>query len=253
MFRSHISKGLAGVAAGCSAYTGVTAYNTLSHRRNVDPNFSSGSADDMLNDKLQTGDVILFSRRWYNYHLPQALMIKLYQVIHDTSYDHLGVIVCDKYGTAYLFEQTFFGGYRVRLFEPRIMYSRAHQITAIMLMPREGKTPDSSAVDDYVSRSISKGGGPGGWRDDYSNIIGNSNTPVCSKLDTLKAFYEKLGLKVVADDNFSVKGEREKGGIRHTKKMTCRDLLSRRVTTQEKDKREKGRYLSPTEVLVRTT
>ena len=235
---------------GASIYTGVISYNTISHRRSVDPNFSSGSADDMLNDKLQTGDVILFSRRWYRYHLPQALSIKLYQMVHDTSYDHLGIIVCDKYGTPYLFEQTFFGGYRVRLFEPRIMCSRAHQITAIMLMPREVSNPDSSAVDDYVSRAISKGGGTSGWYDDFSNILASgskssSSQALCSKLNTLKDFFQKLDLEIGEDGH----------GQESERKLSCKQILSHHVVVREKHSKagKKDRYLSPTEVLIRTT
>lgn len=242
------------MAAASSVYTGVIGYNTISHRAGVDPNFGAGSADDMLNDKLQTGDVILFSRRWYNYHLPQAACIKLYQMTHDTSYDHLGVIVCDKFGTPYLFEQTFFGGYRVRLFEPRIMYSRAHQITAVMLMPREGKRPDASAVDDYVSRAISKGGGTGGWYDDFSNIMADpgssgSSVALCSKLNTLMTFFDKLDLVV------GEAGEEGQGGSKKKGKLSCKHILSHEVDVREKHPTvgEKGRYMSPTEVLIRTT
>jgi hypothetical protein len=271
----------------------------------ADPTFSPGSADDTLNEKLKTGDIIVFSRRWYHYHLPQAVFIKLYQLIHDTSYDHLGVIVCDKYGTPYLFEHTFFGGHRVRPFEPRILYSRAHQITAVMIMPRDddsnsnsnsnstgtkekkkeqgvGNDDHSSDVDRYVSEAISKGGGVGGWYQDISNLLWQTSAPTCSKLHELALFYANMGLSV------SVEVVTNQAGVEGGRKGSLRDLLAHRVTLREeeeqepegvlitprmgvlgvmitpreeedvggkkkkKKKRKKGRYLSDSEVLVRT-
>ncbi len=107
--------------------------------------FSPGSADELLQDSLKTGDLLLFSRRWYYYHIPEAIMIKFYQTLLDTEYDHVGVIVCDKYGEPSVLEKTYFGGYKLRPFSERIAYSKAHQISLVMLNPRDAPKPDTSA------------------------------------------------------------------------------------------------------------
>lgn len=130
-------------AACMTGYTGKVAYETstsqqlfkTTHKYRL--NFSPGSADEILLDSLKTGDVLLFSRRWYHYHIPQALYILVYQFIFDTEFDHIGICVCDKFGEPSVLENTFFGGLKSRPFNERIVHSKAHQISLIMLEPRD--------------------------------------------------------------------------------------------------------------------
>ncbi len=232
-----------GVSVALAGYSGAISFDTLQHRQamGATPEFSAGSADDMLKEKLRAGDVIVFSRRWYNYHAPQALAIKLYQLLHDTPYDHIGVIVTDKFGEPYLFEQTFFRGYRIRPFEPRILYSRAHQVTAIMLMPRDDgdnvvAAKRTAKLDDFVSKTIAKGGSVSGWYSDFVSFF-SPNKP-CANLQLLGQVYKCLDM----DINSS-----EKNG-----KLDCKTLLRRQVNVQEQGVFSQGRYLSKSDVLVRT-
>ena len=37
-------------------------------------------------------------------------MIKIYQIIHDSDFDHCGMIITDKYGTPFILENTPFKG-----------------------------------------------------------------------------------------------------------------------------------------------
>ena len=98
--------------------------------------FGLGTADDILMDNLSSGDVVLFSRRWYNYHLPAAMFIKIYQIIHDTEYDHCGVIICDDTGVPSIYELSLHGRLIISPFSDRILRSRAHQIVLIPILPR---------------------------------------------------------------------------------------------------------------------
>ena len=253
-----------GVGVALIGYTGAVIQHTLQHRQacRAMPEFSAGSADTILKESLRAGDVIMFSRRWYNYHAPEALAIKLYQLIHDTPYDHIGVIVTDKYGEPYIFEQTFFHGYRIRPFETRILYSRANQITAMMLMPRCEEDTAIAAkrtakLDNFVSKSIAKNGSVSGWYSGVKSFFSPSSP--CSNLQLLIEVYRCLDMDLVADvekkgNQEGKEKEKEKTG------MNCKSLLKRQICIHEKEEKSKsapsssrGRYFSHSDVLVRTT
>lgn len=257
-------KGGIGLVVAVTFYTSFVAYDTTMHRYAIGPNpeFSPGSADDVINQKLRAGDLIIFSRRWYNYHLPQALAIKLYQWIHDTPCDHIGIIVTDKYGKPYVFEQTFFRGHKIRPFEERILYSRAQQITAIMLMPRDDRDEvvaekRSNKLDEYVSLAIASGGGIGGWYREFIHFFSPEATAPCKNLRFVQEVYECLDMDLVLEvKNDGAKVGRDKTGTR----MDCKGLLHRYVRVRERVceqipnivEREEVRGFSRSDVLVRT-
>jgi hypothetical protein len=121
-------------------YTSYIEYT----RYNIKPNllkleFNLGSADDIVRDNLRTGDVVLFNRRWYHYHIPMAIVIKLYQIINNSNFDHCGIIVQDKLGVPHVFESTPFGGCSLYKFENRILVSQSHQIIVIPLFSKQDK------------------------------------------------------------------------------------------------------------------
>ena len=64
-----------GFGVALIGYTMAVTQHTLQHRQacRATPEFSAGSADAILKESLRPGDVIVFSRRWYNYHAPQGL------------------------------------------------------------------------------------------------------------------------------------------------------------------------------------
>ena len=96
-------------------------------------------------NELRTGDVVMFSRKWYTNHIPAALLIKAYTYINKTKFDHCGVVVEDNIGNYYLFENTMFGGYQLRKLEARIMHSLSQRIEAIPLRPAVELTNEQRA------------------------------------------------------------------------------------------------------------
>jgi len=131
---------LLGLCGGAALlYTGqVEFYNYEARREAAErKTFSPNSGDVVLMNGLATGDLVLFSRRWYRYHLPEALSIKLHQMRHATEFDHVGVVVCDKFGVPSVFESTYFSGAKLRPFEARILHSKAQQILVLPLVPRD--------------------------------------------------------------------------------------------------------------------
>ena len=150
--RPEAAWSVAGVVAAIGGYTGKVVYEQRQHYRHLQDKdnkwklkFGPGSADELLQDSLKTGDILLFSRKWYHYHLPEAIYIKAYQTLFDTEYDHAGVCVCDKYGEPSILESTFWGGYKLRPFSERIAYSRAYQISLVMLNPRDAPELEKDA------------------------------------------------------------------------------------------------------------
>lgn len=128
-------------------------------RYNIKPNllkleFNLGSADDIVRDNLRTGDVILFNRRWYHYHIPMAIVIKLYQVINNSNFDHCGIIIQDKLGVPHVFESSPFGGCSLYKFENRILVSQSHQIIVIPLFSKEDKGITINQREDMYNYSI---------------------------------------------------------------------------------------------------
>jgi hypothetical protein len=109
--------------------------------------FSTGSADDVLADNLITGDILLFSRRWYNHHIPMAVAIKLYQTIHKTDFDHCGIVICDpKTGVPYVYETSPWDRPRLKKFSEVILDSRAHQIILRPLLPRQSVNAEEEGL-----------------------------------------------------------------------------------------------------------
>jgi len=85
-------------------------------------------------------------RRRYNHHIGMAILIKLYQYIYDTDFDHCGVILIDsRTGIPMILEQAPFSSkLTLEPFEDHLLLSSAHQIIAIPLLPREAEDEDSS-------------------------------------------------------------------------------------------------------------
>lgn len=124
------------IAAGLG-YTAQVEYFARKARQEAPQSFGPNSGDEVLKNGLATGDLVFFSRRWYRYHLPEALSIKLRQVLSGGSvFDHVGVVVADKYGVPHVFENTFFQGCKLRPFEDRVLQSKAHQVLVLPLLPR---------------------------------------------------------------------------------------------------------------------
>ena len=97
--------------------------------------FRLGSADSLVMDNLNTGDVLLFSRKWYNYHIPTAAMILFYKYAFGSEFDHGAIVIVDNSGAANVLERTPFGGIKYRPFENRITSSLSEQIVLLPITP----------------------------------------------------------------------------------------------------------------------
>lgn len=120
----------------CCLVAGVVLHGatieTANFYRKREPEFRLGSADELLTDNLRAGDVVMFSRTWYKYHLPVAIMIKLQHAIFDCEFDHSGVIVM-QLGVPYILERTPFRGTICRPFEERVRNSQSAHIIVLPL------------------------------------------------------------------------------------------------------------------------
>ena len=109
----------------------ATVIEAMNYNRKLEPEFLLGSADSLVMENLKAGDIIVFSRKWYLYHLPVGAMIMGYKFAFGTEFDHAGVIVEDKYGTPNVLEKTPFRGYQCRPFQERIRNSKARHILVV--------------------------------------------------------------------------------------------------------------------------
>ncbi|KAJ1404836.1 hypothetical protein B484DRAFT_457215 [Ochromonadaceae sp. CCMP2298] len=126
--------------------------------RKYQADFQLGSADDLIGESLGSGDIILFSRPWYKYHLPVGLMVASYKALFGSDFDHGGVVVVNDVGVPYVLEKTPFGGVKYRPFEDRILQSEsAHIIVIPFEPPRELTAAQRAALKQHVA-SIVKGG-----------------------------------------------------------------------------------------------
>lgn len=146
-------KGLSPVAqllGGCVAAIAVhsASVELFRIRSRIDPAFSVGSADEFLTNSLSTGDIVMFSRCFYQYHLPVALVIRMRQLINESEFDHSGVIVM-KAGVPYVIERTPFQGIKCRPFEERVRRSLS---THIVVIPAE-KDGSFSGMQKYSIQS----------------------------------------------------------------------------------------------------
>lgn len=147
---------MAGKVLG-SVLLGVIGHSTYVEYNNYQSipkttEFSIGSADDIVMDNLNTGDVILFNRRWYQYHLPTAITIAAYKYINNTDFDHGGIVIIDSdTGIPMVYELTPWKGYQYRKFNERILYSKSQQILVLPLHPRtEFTAKEKSEVTTIV-------------------------------------------------------------------------------------------------------
>jgi hypothetical protein len=115
--------------------------------------FEVGSIDDKFSDMLHTGDVILYSRRWYTHHIPMAILIQLYQFTFDCYFDHMGVVILSPDdGTPYLLELSEFSDKATfRRYDETVLGSQATQINCMRLQPVLQYNENSFAkLEDYM-------------------------------------------------------------------------------------------------------
>lgn len=181
------------------AHASFVEYNNRFSKR--DEEFSQQSADDLLMDSVATGDVLLFNRKWFYYHLPTAIMIKMHNIMYGKdSPDHAAVIVQDSLGTPFVYERTPFGGCKIRPYDKRILHSKAQLITLLPLNPRlelsiVQRNLNRANVHETIANST--------WKDSelvrfvacsYNFMISSSNGHVCANTEFLIDTLSKLNI-----------------------------------------------------------
>lgn len=144
------------IGAGCAVYTGGIEYkNKIMTKKRKGEIFGPNTADEILMNHLSSGDVILFNRKWYKYHIPAAISILLYQWIHNTEYDHCAVIVCDDSGIPSVYELGIFGKPRLERYPDRILGSKSQQIILNAISLRGDVTNEQRLrLVNYVNEQV---------------------------------------------------------------------------------------------------
>jgi len=153
-FAQLLSRHRLTIAAFLTA-TSIPLHGIVMHayRKELSPRFQPNSADALITEELRTGDLVLFSRKWYCYCLPMAASIRLYAYSYGCDYDHAGIIVLGDDGTPHVFELTPFGGYKLRSFEERIRHSQSTHIIVIPFIPSLLLDPTQKGnLDSYISQ-----------------------------------------------------------------------------------------------------
>ena len=94
------------------AYSGFVEVKNRANKARQKPSDEErkGSLEMQIIENFQTGDLVVFNRKWYNYHIPVAGGILLRQYMNNSEFDHVGLIINNKFGEPYIFEMTPFKG-----------------------------------------------------------------------------------------------------------------------------------------------
>ena len=204
-------------------YTCCIEYNKYKSNESKKQSFDLGSVDDMLSDNLNSGDLVLFSRRWYHNHIPMVICSKLYQTIHKTDFDHIGIVIMgNKGGEPLLYELNPFDKPTLRLFSEVVMKSESHQILLIPLSPRiEFSLTQKENLLEYARSECVNRVSFMDWEivrvykglisTLLTNFIGlkNDDVNVCPNVTEVRNCYEKLDIN-----------------CNSLKKLTCNQILT---------------------------
>eukprot|EP01036_Dinobryon_divergens_P022717 gene22717-31000_t len=197
-----------------------TAAVEMNHRKMSvkESSFQVGSADFLVMDNLNTGDVMLFSRKWYNYHIPTAAMILIYKYAYRAEFDHGAIVIVDTSGVAKVLERTPFGGITYRPFDTRIIRSKSEQIILIPVTPP--LSIRSSEIKSALERvtEIQKRDRTGEvwyfFRSVFSRYFSASRI-CCPSTDVIFTMYDILGYlpTLCTDENSANSGDHSESGV----------------------------------------
>ncbi|RYH06019.1 hypothetical protein EON65_43395 [archaeon] len=132
---------------GVLGHSGVISYRNYDrHQKAAKLEAIPFAADDQLSDYLQTGDILVMKRKWHLQYLPVALNVLLYRHLFDTEFDHVGVILTDKLGKAFVMERSALWGHKVTPFHQRITHSEAELMVLLPLSPRDANLKAESVL-----------------------------------------------------------------------------------------------------------
>jgi hypothetical protein len=165
--RTQMSRGVLRVAAaGLTCVVGHSAF--IAHRQSslirdvvesrerqkqillsLPADFRPGSTEDMVLDSVQSGDLLVFSRRWYLHHLPMAISLFLYRRLFDCDFDHVAVILVDRFGKPFVIENTPYQGIQCRPLSERLLFaSSSENILLLPILPRDRANEGRELLND---------------------------------------------------------------------------------------------------------
>jgi hypothetical protein len=146
----------AAAATPIIAFTGWTFH--VREERSKTPankNFVVGSIDDMLAERLGTGDLLFFRRDWTLMYPAGALLTLLGRALvgegEAGKFDSVAIVVRDRFGVPLCLESTL-KGTRLRRFDERIAYSRSEEIVAVPL--KRPLSDEQRQVAERFARSL---------------------------------------------------------------------------------------------------
>lgn len=257
-----------GVHTGAVAYRRQQFVSSIEKQKEnpLGGEFRVGTVDDIVADNLQTGDILLFKRKWFYHYLPMALNILFYQYITESEFDHAGVVVTDKFGKVWVVENTPFKGVQCRTFNERVAYSESQSITLIPLEPIERRNLGSRLI---TAPSTSIRSLPTEYMQTssfiyyqgiryFQSLMSPTAEPkdldeeldVCPQVQMIRRIYDEAGLQLILPPTDTTKKtSTAKNGMPMT--INLQDVVDKKVTIRHESSVGELKY--PKEfVLVRT-
>lgn len=208
---SIILRTLGGLGCGYTFYIQSSHWFKNPKNDSSSQGFSRGSADELIMDQLSTGDIILFSRRWYHYHIPIALCISFYHNVLGCEFDHAGIVVQHPIsGIPYIIEKNPFSNISCRRFDTRIQHSKSHQILLIKLLNSDDiKVPIHHNIKDIKESQY--------LLDEFADVSKNSselwgfigifsgNKFLCPNADLVFKFFNSFGIMIRSNKSLDLK------------------------------------------------
>lgn len=162
------------------------------------------------------------------YHLPTALLVKLQQVIYDTDFDHVGVVVV-RDGTPYVLERTPWSGYQCQRFDINVRRSGAAHILVLPVEKQLHLTDRQKyRIRRFVDQALAEGTkaeeieatrmlscAKNYIMEKYFGQTGESPS-ICANAELVQRAWSTLGYRVVNSD--------------HSTKVTLKDFHNRQVS-----------------------
>ena len=96
---------------------------------------------------------MLFKRNPLMYFLPAAMYISMFQALHETEYDHSGMVVIEPNGVPMVLETNFGNRVQYRPYSDRIQRSKAEQI---VLVPIRNRQDENNVERESNSKLVSR-------------------------------------------------------------------------------------------------
>jgi hypothetical protein len=237
------------IAASYTSWIEYKRYESRRKHREININ-DLGQIEQILYNDMNTGDLVLFSRRWYHYHIPMAAAVLLYQWYYETEYDHAGVILIDPMdGVPYLLEANPCSKPSVRQFYNRVDRSKAESILLVKLN-RKIQTKEKPAE---ICHGLSSGHGMEALSIPTTIIISTfkklwnfkeSSLSYCPSSLFLRDFYAQRGFQMRLSDHMH---SDEIG----SQTISCKNIVDREVALCSSSSEKKSILLSRKDIYLK--